>query len=91
MHSEVHILDPSLGHVFSTDCWCEPVKIIRRKALGLPDTLIVEHDDFTALNHNAVLKARSGFYKVNEGYATQLDANWITDLLNNYGNPPNKE
>ena len=48
---EYHVYERMNGHVSSTDCWCEPVKI---RSTKLNDTLIlvVEHNEsFPARYH----------------------------------------
>jgi hypothetical protein len=45
VHYDVHILDPTLGHIWSEDCWCEPSRAYW--VLGQDNRYIhvLEHND----------------------------------------------
>jgi hypothetical protein len=70
-HNEVHIFNAHNGHIYSSDCWCEPNRIQwRTNSLGVT-ALIVEHNDPepTDLHHSGVI------------YARDQAEDWITLLL----------
>lgn len=56
---EAHVCDLNVGHRFSKDCWCEPVRVYWVPGLDEQPVCVVEHNDDTSAPHILVSQARS--------------------------------
>lgn len=74
------VLDPTIGHTDSHDCWCEPSSIWLGCISGLPGiTRVIEHNDDTKECHYLITNQRDRDHTL-----ATTDA-WVTRILMSLG------
>ena len=82
----IHLSIGPVGHESSADCWCEPSDFMWiRNEHGIL-VRVVTHEDATNRHHREQLAMRE--HLLNEEYANEPDAGWITRVLNSLDHPP---
>jgi hypothetical protein len=82
VEGELHVVaTTTVGHLQSTDCWCEPTKIYIAIVKGLPGaTKVVEHNDESEESHLLHLSRRErDRYLINQ--PNTPDGPWVTRAL----------
>ena len=72
-----HIIEEYVGHMLSSDCWCEPSEIYQATDNFNATYLCVHHNDITPHHHLTMVDHRN---KTND---------WITIILNSVGKDSN--
>lgn len=78
---EFHLCSLTAGHVYSSDCWCEPVFISLCLDKDGHPVRVVEHNEVSAANHRDVMYARYQAITDPVSRESGVDDPWVTRSL----------